>query len=55
MSEPEDMTPGDEAPRDEPAAGMVHCAHCDGSGEHEGRTCPVCGGSGEVSEAVGGG
>ena len=55
MSEHDDMTPGDEVPPDEPAAGDVPCDHCGGSGEHDGNPCPVCGGSGRNAKAVGGG
>ena len=52
----ENMTPGDEAPASEPAAGENECEHCGGTGKHEnGETCPVCGGTGVVEEAVGGG
>jgi hypothetical protein len=43
----ENMTPGDEAPPHEPAAGENKCEHCDGSGKHEE--------GGSVEEAVGGG
>jgi hypothetical protein len=55
MSEHENMTPGDELPRDEEAAGDVPCDHCGGSGEHDGTPCPVCGGTGRNAKAVGGG
>lgn len=52
----EHMKPGDEAPPEEPAAGANACPHCGGSGKHDsGETCPVCDGTGEVQEAVGGG
>ena len=55
MSEHQSMAPGDEVPPDEAAAGNVPCEHCGGSGDHDGQACPVCGGTGEVTEAVGGG
>ena len=55
MSEHEDMTPGDELPRDDPAAGDVPCDHCGGTGEHDGTPCPVCRGTGKLAKAVGGG
>lgn len=51
----EEMKPGDEAPSEEPAAGTNTCEHCGGTGRHDGETCPVCHGTGEVQEAVGGG
>lgn len=52
----ENMAPGDEAPPGEPAAAENKCEHCDGKGTHEdGEQCPVCGGTGVVEEAVGGG
>ena len=49
------MKPGDEAPPEEPAAGETICPHCEGRGEHDGESCTVCGGTGRVTEAVGGG
>ena len=52
----ENMKPGDEAPPEEPSAATNTCEHCGGTGKHEnGETCPVCQGTGEVQEAVGGG
>ena len=49
------MAPGDEAPagRDETAANI--CPECEGSGKRDDADCPICGGTGEVQEAVGGG
>ncbi len=51
----QDMAPGDEVPPGTPNAGEVPCPHCGGSGEHDGRECPECKGTGKVFEAVGGG
>jgi hypothetical protein len=51
----EPTAPGDEAPPEEPAAAPNECERCGGTGQHEGQTCPVCQGTGEVQEGVGGG
>jgi hypothetical protein len=51
----DEMEPGDEVPPDSPSAGEDLCERCHGSGEVDGGTCPVCGGSGRVVEAIGGG
>jgi DnaJ-class molecular chaperone len=51
----EEMTPGDEVPPDTYSAGEDACERCDGTGEVDGGTCPDCGGSGKVVEAIGGG
>jgi len=54
--DPTDTTsPGDELPEDNPNAGRDVCQACGGSGELDGSTCPVCDGTGETVEAVGGG
>lgn len=50
-----DLSPGDEAPPEEPAAAENVCPPCQGSGRAGDGACPACGGSGTVSEAVGGG
>jgi DnaJ-class molecular chaperone len=51
----EEMTPGDEVPPDTYSTGEDACERCDGTGEVDGGTCPDCGGSGKVVEAIGGG
>ena len=51
----EEMRPGDEAPPEEPAAAENVCPSCAGSGRADGDTCETCGGTGTVTEAVGGG
>ena len=33
----------------------LNCRHCNGSGEHGGKPCPVCGGTGRVTEGLAGG
>ena len=49
------MARGDEAPPEEPVAGPMPCPACDGSGKRNGERCELCGGTGRVEEAVGGG
>ena len=50
-----ERAPGDEAPPDENSAGENICPECGGSGTDAGEPCDICGGSGKVIEAVGGG
>jgi hypothetical protein len=50
----QDSAPGDEAPPGTPGTGENICRECSGSGELEGKACPVCGGSGKVVEGIGG-
>ena len=52
MAEP--TAPGDEAEPGTPGTGENLCRNCSGSGEFEGKACPVCGGSGKVIEGIGG-
>ena len=52
---PADLSPGDEAPPDEPSAGENICPACAGSGRREEGECPNCEGTGKVIEAIGGG
>jgi hypothetical protein len=47
--------PGDEAAPGTPGTGENICRHCGGSGEHDGKPCPVCGGTGKVIEGLAGG
>jgi len=47
--------PGDEAAPGTPGTGENVCRHCKGSGEHDGIPCPVCGGTGKVTEGLAGG
>jgi DnaJ-class molecular chaperone len=47
-------SPGDEAPPGTPGTGENICRLCEGSGEHEGKPCPICNGSGKVTEGIGG-
>jgi len=48
------MTPGDEAPLGDPAAGENLCRVCNGTGDVDGERCEACGGSGKVASGVGG-
>jgi DnaJ-class molecular chaperone len=47
--------PGDEAPPGTVGTGEDICRHCGGSGRHDGKPCPECGGTGKVVEGIGGG
>jgi DnaJ-class molecular chaperone len=47
--------PGDEAAPGTPGTGENICPHCNGRGEHDGIPCPVCDGTGKVTEGIGGG
>lgn len=51
----EPTNPGDEARPGTPGAGENLCRHCNGTGEHDGTPCPVCGGTGKVVEGLAGG
>ena len=53
MAEP--TSPGDEAAPGTPGTGENLCRDCGGSGELEGKPCPVCGGTGKVIEGISGG
>jgi DnaJ-class molecular chaperone len=47
--------PGDAAEPGTPGTGENLCRQCKGSGVYEGERCPVCGGTGKVTEGIGGG
>lgn len=50
------MHPGDEAAPGTPGAGEDVCAHCAGTGTMaDGAPCALCGGTGKVMRAIGGG
>ena len=53
--EPE-MNPGDQPPPGRPATGENICPICNGSGvrDDDGMRCEHCGGTGKVTEGVGG-
>ena len=54
MSDP-NIQPGDEAAPGTPGTGENICRHCNGTGEHGGKPCLVCGGTGRVTEGLAGG
>lgn len=45
---------GDEVPPGTPGAGENVCPDCGGTGQRDGEECATCGGTGVVTEAVGG-
>jgi DnaJ-class molecular chaperone len=51
---PEDARPGDEAPQGTAGTGENLCRHCNGTGEHDGAPCEMCGGTGKVIQGIGG-
>ena len=51
----EPVKPGDEAAPGTPGTGENLCRHCNGTGEHDGKPCPVCNGTGKVTEGLAGG
>ena len=53
--DPTNLSPGDEAPPEEPSAGENICSACGGSGKREDNECSECEGTGRVIEAIGGG
>ena len=55
MSTDPDLRPGDDVPPETASAGENLCPGCDGDGVQNGVECPVCGGTGRVTQAVGGG
>jgi len=51
-----ELNPGDEAEPGTPGAGEDVCEACAGSGTlSDGKSCPMCGGSGRVMRGIGGG
>ena len=50
----EDTAPGDEAAPGTAGTGENLCRHCNGTGEHDGKPCPVCEGTGKIVEGIGG-
>ena len=56
MQPEHDLNPGDEAEPGTPGAGEDVCDACAGSGTlADGKSCPMCGGSGRVMSGIGGG
>lgn len=52
--EPKIMHPGDEAPPGTLGTGEDFCRECRGTGKIDGRECDNCGGTGIVTEGIGG-
>lgn len=48
------MNPGDDAPPGTPGTGEAICPVCSGSGRHDGESCETCGGTGKVTQGIGG-
>lgn len=48
------MRPGDEAPAGTPGTGEDLCPRCKGSGRIKGARCETCGGTGRITEGIGG-
>jgi DnaJ-class molecular chaperone len=52
----QDINPGDEAAPGTPGTGEDVCPSCKGTGRlASGQPCAVCGGSGKITEGIGGG
>lgn len=47
--------PADEGAPGTPGTGEDLCPACDGSGTRSGKPCPDCGGTGRITEGIGGG
>ena len=54
MADPQNTKPGDEAAPGTPGTGENLCRHCNGTGRHDGQSCPECGGTGKIIEGIGG-
>lgn len=49
------LAPGDDASPGTPGTGEDICPSCSGSGKQNGQDCPMCGGTGIITEGIGGG
>jgi len=49
------MNAGDEAPPGTAGTGETVCPECQGTGRRRGATCAHCGGSGKITQGIGGG
>ena len=49
------LNPGDQAVPGTPGTGEAVCDNCKGTGTVNGKQCPMCGGTGQVIEGIGGG
>jgi hypothetical protein len=55
MAQQPPLNPGDEAEPGTAGAGEDLCPDCNGTGKLEGAPCATCGGSGKVTQGIGGG
>ncbi|MDR5775355.1 hypothetical protein P9250_13300 [Caballeronia sp. LP006] len=55
MTEDPPLSPGDEAEPGVPGTGEDLCPACNGSGKLDGEKCDTCGGTGKVTQGIGGG
>jgi hypothetical protein len=55
MAQEPPLNPGDEAEPGAPGTGEDICPDCNGSGKLDGADCKTCGGTGKVTQGIGGG
>ncbi|MDR5762634.1 hypothetical protein [Caballeronia sp. LZ035] len=55
MAQQPPLNPGDEAEAGAPGSGEDLCPDCNGSGKLDGSDCATCGGTGKVTQGIGGG
>ncbi|SAK87809.1 hypothetical protein AWB77_04723 [Caballeronia fortuita] len=55
MAQEPPLNPGDEAEPGAPGTGEDLCPDCNGTGKREGTECNTCGGTGKVTQGIGGG
>ena len=55
MAQQPPLNPGDESEPGVPGTGEDLCPDCNGSGKLDGADCKACGGTGKVTQGIGGG
>jgi hypothetical protein len=55
MAQQPPLNPGDEAEPGVPGTGEDLCPDCNGTGKRDGADCETCGGTGKVTQGIGGG